>query len=177
MRQETLSDIVQEQTQRALWEVKNVIDCIPDICWEKLYCEVPLWKHIYHMLHSLDMWFINPSDLNFIEPNIHEKDLNNLDAISMKQLTRNEINDYCVQTAEKISSYTKHLQDIELLQKPENCEYTKFTLILAQYRHLHTHMGMLMGFIIAYTNMWPRVVGLENPIPSGDFYKFFNPAK
>lgn len=153
MNQENLKDIIQEQTHRALWEVKNVIDCVPDDYWEKLYCEMPLWKHIYHMLHSLDMWFINPRYPHYTEPPIHEKDLNNLDVVSGKRLTRDEINNYYAQVAEKINLYAEHLQDYTLLQKPKNCEYTRFTLILAQYRHLHNHMGMIMGFIIADTGL------------------------
>ena len=43
-----------DQTERALWSVKNVMDCIPDTLWERPYCGMPLWKHLYHMLHSLD---------------------------------------------------------------------------------------------------------------------------
>lgn len=30
MKQNTLVDIIDEQTRRALWKVKNVIDCVPD---------------------------------------------------------------------------------------------------------------------------------------------------
>ena len=57
----------------------------------------------------------------------------------------------------KIKDYTGRLEDEELLLRPEECKYTRFTLILAQHRHLHTHMGMIMGFITAETGMWPRV--------------------
>ena len=68
-----LTAAIADQTSRALWEVGNVIACVPDRLWEKEYCEQPLYKHIYHMLHSLDLWFINPRDpafssLRFISP-------------------------------------------------------------------------------------------------------------
>lgn len=53
---------------------------------------MPCCKHIYHMLYSLDLWFINPRDKEYTEPNIHERDLNNLDVISSKHLSREEIN-------------------------------------------------------------------------------------
>ncbi len=56
---------------------------------------------------------------------------------------------------------------------PDNCEYTRFTLILSQYRYLHSHMGMIIGFIIEHTGMWPRVVGLEGQIPDEPYNKFF----
>jgi hypothetical protein len=25
-----------------------------------ILCDLPVWKHVYHMLHSCDQWFINP---------------------------------------------------------------------------------------------------------------------
>lgn len=172
MDQNTLTEIITEQTKRALWEVKNVIDCVPDGLWDKEYCRMPCHKHIYHMLHSLDLWYINPRDKDFTEPDIHEKDLNNLDAVSEKKLSREEIDRYFLAIQEKIQGYLSHLTDSELLSYPSNCEYTRFTLILAQFRHLHSHMGMLMGFIIDDTELWPRVLGLENPFPEGEYTKY-----
>ena len=134
---------------------------------------MPLWKHIYHTLHSLDLWFINPRDKNYFEPSIHSENLNNLDAVSSKTLSRNDIDNYLSQIRIKIDKYISNLTDEELLDFPENCEYTKFTLILAQFRHLHTHTGMIMGFIIDDTGLWPNVLGLTYPIPqSGDYNKY-----
>ena len=173
MKQNTYMDIIQDLTDRALWEVKNVIDSIPDDLWDKCYCEMPMWKHIYHMLHSLDLWFINPRDKNFIEPAIHEKGLNNLDVFTDKKITRDEINQYFNDISVKIKDYVSHTKDEELLSTPDNCEYTRFTLILSQFRHLHSHMGMIMGFVIDDTGKWPRVLGLESPIPSEPYDKFF----
>ncbi len=168
-----LTEIISDQTNRALWEVKNVIDCVPDELWNKEYCKMPCWKHIYHMLHSLDLWFINPRDKEYGEPKIHEKNLNNLDAVSVKQLTRDEINDYFDGISRKITYYLLKLTDDELMYMPRDCEYSRFTLILAQFRHLHTHMGMVMGFITADTGLWPRVIGLENPVPTGEYSRYF----
>ena len=153
--------------------MKNIIDCVPDNLWDKCYCQMPMWKHIYHMLHSLDLWFMNPRDTNFIEPSIHEKDLNNLDVFTNKKLSRDEIIEYYTQIVVKIKNYLLATKDEELLLMPDNCEYTRFTLILSQYRHLHSHMGMIMGFIIDDTGMWPRVVGLEKPLPMEPYSKFF----
>lgn len=165
-------EVISDQTNRALWEVKNVIDCVPDDLWEKEYCNAPMWQHIYHMLHSLDMWFINPSD--YAEPLIHADNLNNLDIKPAKHLSRAEINEYYNQIKNKIEKYVLMLTDDQLLEYPKNCKYTKFTLILAQFRHLHSHMGMIMGFIIDDTDMWPRVIGLERPIPTdSDYDKYF----
>lgn len=169
----SLASIIREQTKRALWEVKNVIDCVPNELWDKSYCDMPCWKHIYHMLFSLNMWFINPRDPSFIEPEINEKDLNNLDVVSSKQLSKEDINTLFKEIEIKIKKYLNQLSDDELLEDPPCCEYNRFTLILAQYRHLHTHLGMIMGFIIDDTGFWPRVLGLEAPFPSEPYNKYF----
>lgn len=102
-------------------------------------------------LHSLDQWYINPRV--YIQPSFHEKDLNNLDVQSNKRLTREDIGRYFDMLKRKITDYNDELTDNILLQKPEKCEWTRFTLILAQHRHLHSHMGMLMGFIIKDTGI------------------------
>lgn len=173
MDQSGYCEIIKEQTKRALWEVENVISCIPDELWMKEYCQMPLSKHVYHMLHSLDRWMINPRGLEYQEPYFHEPELNNLDVFSDKQITREEINHYMQAVKDKITTYLNNLKEEELLQKPENCEYTRFTLIMAQHRHLHSHMGMIMGFLIDDLGKWPRVLGLEKPFPTGEYNKFF----
>lgn len=120
LNQSTLVNIIDEQTRRALWEVKNVIDCVPD-----------------------DLWYINPRDNSFQEPSVHEKDLNNLDVVTDKKLSREEINHYFHDIEKKILGYISELDDAKLSEYPAGCEYSRFTLILAQFRHLHTHMGMI----------------------------------
>lgn len=125
------------------------------------------------MLHSLDLWYRNPRDSHFQEPDIHEKDLNNLDVISSKALTREEIMQYYAVIDSRLQSYLSGLTDEQLLQFPSGCEYCRFTLILAQFRHLHSHMGMVMGFIIDDTGLWPRVLGLQQPFPEGEYQKYF----
>ena len=173
MSENHFTEIIEEQTKRALWEVKNVIDCVPDELWNKEYCEMPCWKHIYHMLHSLDLWYINPRDSSYQEPDIHEKDLNNLDVISSRVLSRENINQYFHYINNKIQLYVSELRDEQLMEYPLDSEYCRFNLILAQFRHLHSHMGMIMGFIIDDTGLWPRVLGLEAPFPIGEYHKYF----
>lgn len=172
MKQNTYTEIIRDQTDKAIWEVQNVIDCIPDEMWDREYCGMPLWKHIYHTLHSLDLWYINPDDPNYSEPPFHTENLNNLDAVSEGRLTRAQINDYFSGIKSKLNDYLENLSDTQLLQYPDCCEYTRFTLIIAQFRHLHSHMGMFMGFIIQATGQWPTVLGLKGKIPDGDYNKF-----
>ncbi len=167
--------VIRYQTDRALWEIKNVMDCVPDNLWEKEYCDAPMWQHIYHMLHSLDVWYINPNDDNYTEPEIHRENLNNLDIKPDKfaLLSRDDINNYYQKIKDKLNVYLSDLNDVKLLEKPGKCAYDRFTLILAQFRHLHSHMGMIMGFIIDDTGLWPRVLGLQRPIPTDDNYEKF----
>ena len=72
----------------------------------------------------------------------------------------------------KILGYISELDDKKLSEYPIGCEYSRFTLILAQFRHLYTHMGMIMGFIIDDKGLWPRVLGLEMPFPEEGYSKY-----
>ena len=167
MNESNFTEIIKDQTDRALWEVENVIACVPGGLWDKRYCGMPLWKHIYHMLHSLDQWYINPRV--YAQPGFHKKGLNDLDFQSDEQLSRDDLARYFDAVKKKIVACNEALADDMLLQRPEKCEWTRFTLIMAQHRHLHSHMGMLMGFMIADTGAWPKTIGLERPIPDGGF--------
>ncbi|MCI6376194.1 MAG: DinB family protein [Clostridiales bacterium] len=173
MRQRTLVLDIAEQTRRALWEVRNVMDCVPQALWSRPYCGMPVWKHIYHMLHSLDRWFANPRDPAYQEPPFHTPGLNDLDTPPQGSLSRETLTAYLTQVGERTMAYLEELDDAALEERPQGCEFTRMTLILGQHRHLSTHMGMLMGFIIAETGRWPRVLGLERPMPQGTYDRFF----
>lgn len=173
MRETSYHAVITEMTVRALWETQNVIDCIPDEIWDKHYGGSPLWQHLYHMLHSLDQWFINPRANDFVAPPVHTLDLHELDIYPAAHLDRGQIDDYFYTIKAKLSLYLTSLHDEDLLQRPENCEWTRFTLILSQYRHLHLHLGMLMGFIVAEIGLCPRTLepGDEFPRPPYDPYR------
>ena len=68
VRETSYHAVIGEMTVRALWEMQNVMDCIPDELWDHCYGGAPLWQHLYHTLHHLDQWFINPRDNDFVEP-------------------------------------------------------------------------------------------------------------
>lgn len=122
---------------------------VSDEYWNKIYCEMPLWKHIYHTIHSLDKWYINPHE--YSEPLLHSNNLDNLNVKTNRTLSKAELKKYYKIVEEKINQYDDRLTDDILLTKPANCAWTRFTLILGQHRHLDCHMGMIMGFIIAET--------------------------
>ena len=149
MRETSYHAVIAEMTVRALWELQNLLDCIPDALWDRCYGGAPLWQHVCHTLHELGQWFINPRDTDFVEPPIHTPHLQELHIYPAVRLDRPAIDDYFYTIKAKLSIYLTSLHDEDLLQRPDNCEWTRFTLILSQYRHLHTHLGMLMGFIVA----------------------------
>ncbi len=169
MRETSYNGIIGEMMVRALWETQNVIDCIPDELWEQPCGGSPLWQHVYHMLHALDQWFINPRDQDFVEPPIHTPLLQDLAIYPATRLSRREIDEYFYSIKAKLSLYLTSLHDEDLLQRPNRCEWSRFTLILSQFRHLQTHLGMIMGFIILSTGLYPRTLDLEQEIPKGPY--------
>ena len=164
---------LREQTERALWEVGNVIDCLNDALWDAVYCGAPAWKHAYHMLHSLDRWYINPYE--YAEPSFHVGGLDDLDRDTPpeQRLTHAALRAYLAAIADKLRAYLDGLTDAALAECPAGCERTRLSLIVAQMRHLHSHMGMLMGFIIRDTGKWPAVLGATRPFPTGAYDRYF----
>ena len=76
-------------------------------------------------------------------------------------LKRNQLENYFYQIKEKIKEYIRNLKDEELSLKPENCDMTRFCLILEQFRHWHRHIGIIYGFIVVDTGKWPYVLNME----------------
>ena len=98
-------------TVRALWEMQNVMDCIPDELWDHCYGGAPLWQHLYHTLHHLDQWFINPRDNDFVEPPVHTPHLQELDIYPATHLSRRDMDDYFYTIKAKLSIYLTSLHD------------------------------------------------------------------
>lgn len=122
-------------------------------------CEMPIWKHCYHTLHSLDQWYINPYD--YTHPSFHEEKLNSLDYIDLngKVLTRDELMEYFKSIQTKIRKYLENLNDDDLYEIPSGCKYNRLEHVLGQFRHFHYHMGNINAVAMVTKNQWPRVVG------------------
>lgn len=122
-------------------------------------CGMPIWKHCYHTLHSLDQWYINPYD--YTEPPFHEDKLNSLDYLDEngKVLTREELKEYFKTIQTKIINYLDNLSDEDLYEIPKDCKYNRLEHVLGQFRHFHCHMGNINAAAMVTRNQWPRVVG------------------
>ena len=119
---------------------------------------VPIWKHVYHTLHSMDKWFINPN--MYEEPPFHTKGLNSIDEISDNQLSEMQLNDYFEKISEKVGKNIQTLDDATLMEKPDGCERTRLDYILGQIRHTCCHLGNINAATMIEKSKWPKVVGI-----------------
>ena len=123
-----------------------------------ILCDLPIWKHAYHMLHSLDQWFINPKE--YSEPDFHIDGLNSLNEYSEISLSREQLLDYLKKIQKKINSYLDCLSDDMLSEIPNGCKANRLSLMMSQMRHFYAHLGNINATTIIETNKWPRVVGI-----------------
>ena len=172
----TLCDDIRELTARALWETENLIACIPDSLWEKRYDGLPMWKYVYHMLYSMDRWYINPCDPQYQDPSFHQKGLNDLNLMPKdERISRQEITTSEIAIRRIIESYLEGLEDAALGENPEGCGYSRLKLILGQFRHWHRHMGLIYGFLIQDEKKWPYVLNMCAPYPQTDPPVWYDP--
>ena len=104
-----------------------------------ILCDMPIWKHCYHTLHSCDQWFINPTQ--YEEPPFHETGLNSLDYMGEKVLSREELLAYFEQVKTKILNYLDSLNDENLYEKPDGYKHIRLECIMGQMRHFYCHLG------------------------------------
>ena len=121
-------------------------------------CDMPIWKHCYHMLHSLDQWYINPKE--YEHPLFHTENLNSLDITCEETLSKEQLQEYLQSIKAKITDYLNSLDDEMLYEIPTGCKQNRLGLIMSQFRHFYAHLGNINATTIVETNQWPRVVGI-----------------
>ena len=170
-----LSDDIRYLTERALWETENLIACVPDELWDKRYDGIPMWKYLYHMLYSMDRWYINPSDPDYRDPAFHTPVLNNLNVVPEEgeTLPRETVTEYFAHIKDKITAYLDTLTDDMLGDCPQYCSMSRLRLILGQFRHWHRHMGLVYGFIVEDTGKWPYVLNMNGEYPGSPMPNFY----
>jgi hypothetical protein len=123
----------------------------------------PLGEQIFHLLHSLDQWFINP--FAFTEPSLAMKGGGIPDAQIGGRLSAEELMAYFTAIRNKIFQYFSDLREERLPERPEGCPFTRLELILGQSRHLMYHIGLIHGCLRSATGKSPEYIGLSGPIP------------
>ena len=149
-----LADAVKRNTKH-LFDSANIM--LQTCNMDYILCDFPVWKHIYHQLHSCDQYFINPNQ--YTEPDFHVAGLNSLNEISEKVLSREALLQYLEKIRNKIMQYLDSLTDDMLCEVPLGCNGNRLSLILSQYRHFYAHLGNINATTIVETNKWPRVAG------------------
>lgn len=137
-----------------------------------ILCDMPIWKHCYHTLHSCDKWFINP--MKYEEPDFHEEGLDSLDYMGDKVLSKEELLVYFERVKSKIFAYLDGLNDVNLYENPEGYKHNRLECMIGQMRHFYCHLGNINATTIIEENKWPRVVGmsgLEQGLDKNDLYE------
>ncbi len=127
-------------------------------------------RYIFHYLHSMDRFFINPvgyvyegeklfgisENLSVIDPKREGYEKDTSIVISREQLTA-----YFEYVKNKVENYFNTLTAEMLLEKPEGSEYTRLELILGQFRHLMWHVGVSSAITFNSKHEWNEFTGLN----------------
>ncbi|MBR6383186.1 MAG: hypothetical protein IKS56_04290 [Lachnospiraceae bacterium] len=128
-------------------------------------------RFLFHMIHSMDKYFINPFDYDYSEVfnligidekySIISESREGYIAAEGYVIPREKLVRYMDYVKDKIDKYLLGLSDEDLSKKPDNCEYTRLQMILAQYRHSMFHCGMSEIATYENTDEWLKYVGLK----------------
>ncbi len=122
-----------------------------------LVCGSPAWRYVYHTIHSADKWFFNP--FVYDEPEFHTEGMDNPDNPCNITLSDEQLLNYLHKVRNKTFAYMDTLTDDMLYEYPQNCKFTRLELVLKQFRHISTHIGMINGQTIERTGKFPVFVG------------------
>lgn len=127
-------------------------------------------RYIFHNLHSIDRFFINPCEYVYegeklfgIPENLSIIDPKRAGYVndSSTVITKKQLLDYFEYVKAKINAYFDSLTAKKLLEKPDGCEYTRLELILAQFRHQMWHVGLSSGITFSSKHEWNQFTGLS----------------
>ena len=127
-------------------------------------------RYIFHYLHSMDRFFINPMDYVYegeklfgIQENLSVIDPKREGYVSDSSIviSREQLLNYFEYVKRKIESYFEKLTAVELLEKPKDCDYTRLELILSQFRHLMWHVGLSSAITFTTKKEWNSFTGLS----------------
>lgn len=150
--------IIQNQSGVLLENLQVTLEFCSESLMEKSFPDWPIWKQFYHMLHSLDQWFIDPS--TFMEPSIHQPYFRTSDKGPGK-LTKEQLLKYFAEIRSKIETYLAQLSIAQLEEPVGKGNLTRLDLILSQFRHVMHHVGYLHCAIKSETGESPQYIGLR----------------
>ena len=151
-----MTDIIKKQTEILLRNVRNAL-LTADL--EQRADGIPNSRYLYHAIHSLDKWFINPYD--YTEPTGFPEGFDKLDEEFEITVSRGQLEEYFDIVSHKIMDYLTEITAEMLAEKPPDCKYTRLELILGQFRHAMCHVGIVMGMAMAEGKDCPQYVGVD----------------
>ena len=148
----------------------NIRDQIEVAELEAVFDGVNGSRYIFHNLHSMDRFFINPMSYVYEGEKLFDIP-ENLSVIATERegyvadtsivISREKLLEYFEYVKNKIEKYLDHLTAEELLQKPEGCEYTRLELILGQFRHQMWHVGLSSANTFENKKIWNKFSGMN----------------
>lgn len=148
-----LCEMIKKQTDA---NFLNLITAIKTYDREVSVCGTPAWRFVYHTIHSADKWFFNP--YIYEEPAFHEEGMDDPYSPCGIVLSDDELLEYLDKVRKKTEAYLGTLTDEMLGEFPEKCDMSRLELILMQFRHISTHIGMLNGLTMEKTGKFPVYV-------------------
>lgn len=163
----TLVKIIREQTEILFQNLEAQINEAP---LDTMFDNVNNSRYLFHAIHSLDRYFINPHHYEYeaekiigIDENLSiiAEDREGYDAAPGFVIERQKLLEYFNFVKAKIFSYLDKLTDEQLAEKPEDCPHTKLALILGQYRHLMFHAGLSEAVNFDTNGTWLKYTGFS----------------
>lgn len=165
-----MEEIIRQIASQQKINFINVKDQILTADLETVFDDENNSRYIFHYLHSMDRFFINPMDYVYegeklfgIQENLSVIDPKREGYVSDSSIviSREQLLKYLDYVKAKIDSYFEKLTLENLLQKPEGCEYTRLELILSQFRHLMWHVGLSSAITFTTKKEWNSFTGLS----------------
>ena len=139
-----MDEIIKQIKAQIEINFQNIKDQIEVADLEAVFDGVNGSRYIFHNLHSMDRFFINPAEYVYEGEKLFGIP-ENLSVISTARegfvedtsivIPREKLMAYFEFVTNKIEHYLENLTAEELIQKPQGSEYTRLELILGQMRH------------------------------------------
>lgn len=165
-----MNEIIRQIKNQTEINFINIRDQIEVAELEAVFDGVNGSRYIFHYLHSMDRFFINPVSYVYEGEKLFGIP-ENLSVISSERegyvedtsivISRDKLFAYFEYIKNKIEVYFDGLTSEELLQKPEGNEYTRLELILGQFRHQLWHVGLSSAITFEGKKIWNEFTGLN----------------
>ncbi len=160
-----LADSVRNQSRQIFQNIEIVLDALQAEEFASRKGGFATWKHLYHLIHSLDKNLIDPS--SFAEPDFHRKNMDIIYLDTEPALTKSQVEAYYLSVKEKVHAYLGTLTDSKLEEVVvfRDLKLTRLELILAQLRHVFYHIGYLHCCLKLERGETPEYVGIYKSVP------------